>query len=301
MLFRLTNAPATFQRLMSQLFAGKKWELVSVYLDNLLIASKSMTEHMVHVKKILLRLKDAGLRLKPSKCMFATEEIEYLGYTLTPEGVKPNSKKVEAVKNFPIPKNVKEVKSFLGLTNFYRWHIPDMATISRTLTVLTRKNMEFKWTAECEAAFKEIKKRLVSAPVLRPPDLDRPFILWTDASEKGFGAVLEQESEDGHRHPIAYASRVMNGAERKYAPTELEDAALVFALEHFHVYLLGNQVKAYTDYQALVSAFIPYLKSQTKGILARWYLRLSQYLLNITLKHKPGRSNVAADHFLERQ
>ena len=108
--------------------------------------------------------------------------------------------------------------------------------------------MEFKWTAECEVAFKEIKKRLVSAPVLRPPDLGRPFILWTDASEKGFGAVLEQESEDGQRHPIAYASQVTNGAERNYAPTELEVAALVFALEYFRVYLLGNQVKAYTDH-----------------------------------------------------
>ena len=129
-----------------------------MYLDDLLIASKSMSEHMVHVKKVLLRLKDAGLRLKPSKCMIATEEIEYLGHTLTPAGVKPNSKKVEAAKNFPIPKNVKEVKSFLGLANFYRRHIPDMATTSRTLTALTRKNMEFKWTVECEAAFNEIKQ-----------------------------------------------------------------------------------------------------------------------------------------------
>ena len=111
---------------MSQLFAGKEWEFVSVYLDDLLIASKSMSEHMVHVKKVLLRLKDAGLRLKPSKCMIATEEIEYLGHTLTPAGVKPNSKKVEAAKNFPILKNVKEVKSFLGLANFYRRHIPDL-------------------------------------------------------------------------------------------------------------------------------------------------------------------------------
>ena len=102
---------------------------------------------------------------------------------------------------------------------------------------------------------------MVSAPVLRPPDLNRLFILWTNASEKGFRAVLEQESEDGQRHPIAYASRATNEAERKYAPTELKVAALVFALEHFRVYLLGNQVMAYTDHQALVSASIPYLKS----------------------------------------
>ena len=265
--FGLTNAPVTFQHLMSQLFSGKEWEFVSVYLDDVLIASQSMTEHMEHVQKVLLRLKEAGLQLKPSKCMFATDEIEYLGHTLTPEGVKPNSKKVEAVRDFPVSKNVKEVKSFLGLANFYRRHIPDMTIISRILTALTRKNMEFIWTVECEAAFKEIKQRLVSVPVLRPPDLSQTFKLWTDTSERGFGAVLEQESSDGQRHPIAYANR----AERKYALTdlELEVAALVFALEHFRVYLLGNKVKAYTDHQALVSAFIPYLKSQTKRILAR--------------------------------
>ena len=136
-----------------------------------------------------------------------------------------------------------------------------MATISRPLTALTRKDVTFEWTEECEVAFGEVKQRLVSAPVLRPPDLTKPFQLWTDASERGFGAVLEQKGQDGCKHPIAYASRATNEAERKYAPTELEVAALVFALEHFQVYLLGNKVTVYTDHQALVSSFIPYLKS----------------------------------------
>ena len=293
--FGLTNAPATFQRLMNQLFSGKEWEFVSVYLDDVLIASQSMNEHVEHIKKVLLHLKEAGLRLKPSKCTFATEEIEYLGHTLTPEGVRPNSKKVEAVSKFPKPKNVKEVKSFLGLANFYKRHIPDMAVISRPLAYLTKKNIEFNWTSECETAFMEVKQRLVSAPVLKPPDLSKPFLLWTDASERGFGAVLEQEDTEGQRFPIAYASRATNEAERKYAPTELEVAAVVFALDHFCVYLLGNKVKVYVDHQALVSAFIPYMKSQTKGILARWYLRLSQYLPNVTLEYKPGNTNKAAD------
>ena len=270
--FGLTNSPTTFQRLMSQLFSGKEWEFVSVYLDDMLIASQSMEEHVEHIQKVLLRLKESGLRLKPSKCTFTTEEIEYLGHTLTPEGVKPNATKVEAVSKFPTPKNIKELKSFLGVANFYRRHIPDMAIISRPLTVLTRKNMKFVWTKECSIAFNEVKKRLVTALVLRLPDMEQPFVLWTDASEKGFGAVLEQEDEDGLRHPIAYASRATNKAERKYAPMELEVAALVFTLEHFCVYLLGSKVPVYTDHQALVSAFIPYLKSQTKGILARWYL-----------------------------
>ena len=157
--------------------------------------------------------------------------------------------------------------------------------------------MKFMWTKECSTAFNEVKKRLVTALVLRPPDMEQLFVLWINASEKGFGAVLEQEDEDGLRHPIAYASRATNEAERKYAPTELEVAALVFALEHFCVYLLRSKVTVYTDHQALVSAFIPYLKSQTKGKLARWYFRLSQYLPNVTLEHKAGSTNKAADAF----
>ena len=294
--FGLTNAPATFQRLMAQLFSGPEWDFVFVYLDDILIASTSMDEHLEHVEKVLKRLIQAGLRLKPSKCTFATTEIQYLGHTLTPMGVKPNDSKVMAVKDFPRPQTVKQVKSFLGLANFYRRHIPGMAVISRPLTDLTRKNCtEFVWTSVCEESFEEIKRLLVTAPLLHPPKLDKEFFLWTDASEKGFGAILEQEDDEGKRHPIAYASRATNSAEQKYAPTELEVAALVFALEHFQVYLLGSKVTVFTDHQALVSAYIPYLKSQTKGLLARWYLRLSPFLPNLILKYKPGTTNQAAD------
>ena len=278
--FGLTSAPTTFQRLMSHLFSGEKWSFVSVYLDDLLNASKTMEEHVSHVREVLVRLKDAGLRLKPSKCMFATAEIEYLGHTLTPEGVRPNNKKVAAVTNFTVPKTVKEKKSFLGLANLYRRFIPEMATLSRPLTALTRKDkstrrfVKFDWSQECELAFNQIKDRLVSAPVLRPPDMNKPFTLWTVAtySELGIGAVLEQVADDGESHPVACASRCTNQAEQKYDVSELEVAALVYALEHFQVYLLGSKVTVYTDDQALVSSFIPYLKSQTKGILARWYL-----------------------------
>ena len=294
--FGLTNGPATFQRLMSQLFSGSEWNYVFVYLDDILIASSTISEHLKHVKKVLQQLKQAGLRLKPSKCTFATTEIQYLGHTLTPVGVKPNDSKITAVKDFPRPQNVKQVKSFLGLANFYRRHLPRMAAISRPLTDLTRKNStEFVWAEEYEDAFKEIKRLLVTAPLLHPPNLDREFFLWTDASERGFGAILEQEDDEGRRHPIAYASRATNSAEQKYAPTELEVAALVFALEHFQVYLLGGKVTVFTDHQALVSAYIPYLKSQTKGLLARWYLRLAPFLPNLILKHKLGTANQAAD------
>ena len=295
--FGLTNAPATFQRLMSQLFSGKEWYFVFVYLDDILIASGDISEHVTHVKRVLSRLKEAGLRLKPSKCKFATTTIQYLGHTLTPAGVQPNEAKITAVKEFPRPQSVKQVKSFLGLANFYCRHIPNMAALSRPLTNLTRKEnlQRFVWSPECTAAFEEIKERLATAPLLHPPNMDKEFFLWTDASAKGFGAVLEQEGTEGVRHPIAYASRATNSAEQKYAPTELEVAALIFALEHFQVYLLGSKVTVFTDHQALVSSFLPYLKSQTKGLLARWYLRLAPYLPNICLKYKPGPANQAAD------
>ena len=222
--------------------------------------------------------------------------IQYLGYTLTPGGVRPNDAKVAAVKEFPRPQCVKQVKSFLGLANFYRRHIPRMAAISRPLTNLTRKDSkEFVWTQACEEAFKEIKRLLTTAPLLHPPNLEKDYVLWTDASEKGFGAVLEQEDADDKQYPIAYASRATNTAAHKYAPTELEIAALVFALEHFQAYLLGSKVTVFTDHQALVSAYIPYLKSQSRGLLARWYLWLAPFLPNLRLEHKPGTANQAAD------
>ena len=296
--FGLTNAPATFQRLMTTLFAGKEWNFVFIYLDDLLIVSKSITEHMEHLKRVLIRLGEANLKLKPEKCRFLQQRIEYLGHTLTADGVCPNDGKIRAMKEFPRPRTVKEVKSFLGLVNYYRRHLQNLATVARPLTALTRKGKfpnQVEWTSECEEAFTKVKEMLVTAPMLCHPDLSKPFFLSTDACERGFGAVLEQEGEDQKRYPIAYASRQTNPAEQKYAPTEPEVAALVFAVTHFEVYLLGNKVTVYTDHQALVSAFVSHLKSQTRGLLARWYLKLSRFLPQLELKYKPGCQNTAAD------
>ena len=299
--FGLTNAPATFQRLMGKLFSGRDWNFVFVYLDDILIASQTVEEHLDHLQKVFQQLRESGLRLKLSKCMFATGEIEYLGHTLTPEGVKPNERNVRAITEFPIPKSTKEVRSFVGLANFYRRHIPNIAAISRPLTDLTRhdkstgKPVAFVWSEQCQQAFKEVKRCLVSAPVLLPPDWEREFFLWTDASLVGFGAVLEQVASNGERAPVAYASHATTAAEQKYGISELEVAALVYALEHFEVYLLGNQVTVYTDHKALVQSYLPYLKSQTKGILARWYMRIARFLPTLKLEYKPGSANVVAD------
>ena len=298
--FGLTNAPATFQRLMNQLFEGEKWKFVHIYLDDILIVSPNFQEHLTHIEQVLAHLAEAGLRLKPAKCAFAQKKVDYLGFTLSAEGVCPNDGKVIAVKDFPRPVDAKSIRRFLGMVNFYRRHVEDMAAIARPLTALTRKNKQtgkfvnFEWTSQCEEAFLELKERLTTAPLLRHPDLTKPFFLWTDASEEGFGAVLEQE-ENGKRHPIAYASRQTNEAERKYCPTELEVAALIFGVEHFEVYLLGHSVTVFTDHQALVSSFLTHLQGQTKGLLARWYIRLSRFLPHLTLQYKPGTANKVAD------
>lgn len=214
------------------------------------------------------------MKLRPEKCSFTQESVEYLGHTLSQDGTRPNDNKVKAVKDFRRPTCCKEVKSFFGLINFYRKHLPNLAALTRPLTALTRKDKEtgttvpFVWDKQCESAFQEAKRLLVSSPLLHPPDLTKPFYLWTNASEKGFGALLEQEGSDGHRHPIAYASRQTNPTEAKYAPTELEVATLVYVMEHFEVYLLGNQFTVYTDHQSLVGAFIMHMKSQSQGLLA---------------------------------
>ena len=154
----------------------------------------------------------------------------------------PTNKNVLAVKEFPCPTSVKEVKRFLGLANFYRRHLQNMGVICRPLTALTKKDKQtgqpvtFEWSTQCEESFQKIKEMLISSPVLVPPDLDKDFFLWVDACEEGFGAILEQTSEDGLRHPVAYASRATNDAEKKYPPTKLEMAVIVFALNHFEVY-----------------------------------------------------------------
>ena len=162
--FGLTNAPATFQRLMNQLFGGEQWKFVFVYLDDLLIVSQSAAEHKEHIKKVLTQLDKAGLKLKPSKCKFAQTTVDYLGHTLSAEGVVPNDQKVLAVKQFPKPTCSKEVRSFLGLVNFYRRHVPNLAVIARPLTALTRKDrttgqtVTFVWDTDYDFAFNKIKE-----------------------------------------------------------------------------------------------------------------------------------------------
>ena len=294
--FGLTNAPAVFQRLMQRVLMGlnppEGPDMVTVYIDDILVFSRTLSEHLKHLQAVLERLKQAGLKLKPQKCHFIRKEVEYLGHILTPNGLKTNPRLVEAVLNFPEPKCVQQVRQFLGLSSFYRRFIPNFAKIAQPLHTLTRKGMEFSWHDTCQEAFTNLKHVLTQAPILSYPLLDHPYILETDASIQGLGAILSQE-QDGRIHPVAYASRSLSPQERNYGITELETLAVVWAISHFKSYLYGHSVTVYTDHSAIKA--ILETPSPT-GKHARWWTKVyGSGVKQVHIVHRSGKTNTNAD------
>ena len=295
--FGLTNAPAVFQRLMQQVLtnlnpaAGSDW--VVVYIDDVLVFSRTLEEHLDHLQRVITRLQEVGLKLKPAKCHFAREQVEYLGHLITPSGLKPNPKLVAAVGEFPAPHDLKTVRQFLGLSSYYRRFIRGYAAVARPLHQLTRKDTEFVWTEQCQAAFKELKQKLTTAPVLAYPMVDHDFTLETDASIRGLGAVLSQKQADGLLHPVAYASRSLSGPEANYRITELETLAVVWAITYFHHYLYGRGVMVLTDHSAVKAV----LETQNpSGKHARWWTRVyGTGVKTVKIVHRSGKSNANAD------
>ena len=203
--FGLCNAPATFQRLMQRILRDLG-EFCSVYIDDVIVFSSSIEEHLDHLKQIFDRLRRVGLKLQPKKCTFGSQEVLYLGHLVSAKGIYPNPAKTTAVKEFPVPTNVKAVRRFLGLASYYRRFVPNFAKVASPLHALTRQDVPFEWTAKCQQAFEKLKDLLTSTPVLAYLNFAAKFVLHTDASGESLGAVLEQE-EDGKLHPVAYTSR----------------------------------------------------------------------------------------------
>ena len=189
-------------------------------------------------------------KLKPTKCHFLRQEVEYLGHVITPQGLKPNPNQVRAVLEFPVPESVTTVRQFLGLMSYYRRFIGQFARIAAPLHALTRKDVKFEWSPECQSAFESLKSSIVQSPVLAYPNFELDFILETDASVKGLGAVLSQRQADGVLHPVAFASRSLSPAERNYSVTDLETPAVVWAMQHFRAYLYGHKVTVVTDHSS---------------------------------------------------
>ena len=288
--FGLVNAPATFQRLMEVVLSGLARRVCVVYLDDVLVFGRTIEEHNANLAQVLERLRRAGLRLKPKKCHFALTEVEYLGHVVSAKGVRTDPKKIEAVGKFPTPQDVKALRSFLGLASYYRKFVPDFAKVAGPLHALTKKDVPFLWTEKCQEAFCELKRLLTESPLLVYPDFTKPFVLETDASGAGLGAVLAQKRGDGSTRPIAYASRSLQPHEKNYGITELEGLGVVWAVKHFRPYLYGHSCEVYTDHSALTSLLNT---PQPSGKLARWGMAIQE--LDLKIRHRSGRSNSNAD------
>lgn len=292
--FGLTNAPATFQRLMDIVLAGLKWQCCLVYLDDVVIYSPTFEQHLIDLEKIFQTLKSANLTLKASKCQFCRREMKYLGHVITSNGIKPDPDLIKSVTNFPQPRKVKDVQSFLGLTGYYRRFIKDYAKIAEPLLKQIRNsqrsNHHLQWSSECTDTFETLKKKLTHAPIMNTPNFEQPFILELDACEYGLGAVLTQEYND-NKYVIAYASRTLSTIERKYGATEREGLAIVWATKHFRPYLEGNKIYIRSDCKAL--EWMRTAKDVT-GRLARWAMKLSAFQIE-EIKYRPGKANANAD------
>ena len=295
--FGLMNAPAVFQRLMQQVVMGLNPEAgpdyVAVYLDDILVFSKSLEEHRNHLKQLFKRIEVVGLKLNPKKCSFACQRVEYLGHVITAQGLKPNPDRIEAVKQYKVPRDIHTVRQFLGLASFYRRFVPGFARIASPLHELTKKGVSFRWTEACQTAFDQLKDKLVEAPVLAYPNFNEKFTLETDASVHGLGAILSQFQEDKRFHPVAYASRALSDQEKRYAITELETLAVVWAMSHFHCYLYGHDVTVLTDHSA-VKAVLCNPGGSSKH--ARWWTRVyGAGIRNVDIIYRAGRDNANAD------
>ena len=292
--FGLTNAPPQFQRLMSRVLHGLEWKVCLVYMDDIIIFSPSFAEHLSRLKLVFDRFRAANLKLKPSKCYFSRDSVNYLGFVVSSKGIAPDPYKLDAVRSFPTPKTVKEVRSFLGLCNYYRRFVKDFANIASPLDHLTRKNVRFSWSSDCEIAFAELKSRLCSPPILAYPNFDLPFHLYTDASQYAIGFILGQVV-DGKEVVLAYGGRELSDAEKKYSTTERESLAVVNGIKRYQPYLTGQLFFVHTDHGSL--SWLMKVKDPT-GRLARWALQLQQYDFQII--HRSGSSNGNMDALSRR-
>ena len=288
--FGLKNAPSTFQRLMNHILKDLVGKECLVYLDDIIILGSSLEEHIQNLEKVFKVLQEANLQVQLDKSEFLKTEVEYLGHVVTPEGVKPNPNKINAIKKFPIPKTQTEIKQFLGLLGYYRRFINNFAKITKPLTKALKKGEKVNINdSEYKNSFEQCKQLLINDPILQYPDYDKQFIVTTDASNFAIGAVLSQKF-DNKELPIAYASRTLNEHEINYSTTEKELLAIVWATKYFKHYLLGVKFKIVTDHKPLTWLFN--LKEPNSKLL-RWKLKLQEF--DYEIEYKKGKLNTNAD------
>jgi hypothetical protein len=287
--FGLKTAPATFQKLMNTVLCGLTGSRCFAFLDDIVIYANSVEDHDRKLRDVFKRLRKHRLKLQPDKCEFLRKEVTFLGHKISEKGVEPDSKKVEAVRQFPTPTTPKQLKSFLGLAGYYRRFVPQFSKIANPLHKLLKKDAKFVWGEEQEIAFHSLKQKLTSEPVLQYPDFTKEFLLTTDASNEGAGAILSQ-GPIGKDLPIAYASRSFCKAEKNYSTVEKELAAIVWGIRYFRPYLYGTRFKIVSDHKPLT--WIMNVKDPGSRLL-RWRIKLEEYDYEIV--YKPGVQNSNAD------
>ena len=293
--FGLSGAPATFSRLMSTVCEGLLHSIV--YLDDVITHSRGHQQHLRHLENFFTRLRQFNLKLNIKKCVFGASSVEYLGFKISGNGIQAGDEKLLAVKNFPVPSNVRQVRQFCGLANYFRNLIPRFSQLQAPLSKLTRKSSGWQQgplPAAAKAAFERLRQLLVSAPVVAFPNPKKPFFVSTDASlgdrynDGGLGAVLTQRDPSGNHRVVAYASRSLKNAEHRYSAFLLEMQAVVFALEQWHCYLYGSKFSVHVDCKPLT-----HLNTLQRKTLSRLQEFMSRY--NFTLTYKSGAQNIVAD------
>ena len=286
--FGLKNAPPYFQKQMDKVLINLPF--ARCYIDDIVIWSSNMEDHLKHLTAVFARLRVAGLKVHPGKCVFAIDKIDFLGHCVSAEGLSPQEEKVSAVRDLPAPTDISSLRSALGLFSYYRKFVKDFSVLASPLHALLRKGVKWHWGIDQQTSFADLKDRLCTAEVLRRPDSTLPYVLATDWSQKGMGAVLSQIDLDGKEHPVSYASRSCNPAEKNYGSCEGECLAVVWATQHFREYLFCTPFTLITDHEPLKWLM---KTNKTTGKLARWSLLLQEY--DMTVVHKRGVLNTNAD------
>ncbi|KAL0539868.1 hypothetical protein IC582_024089 [Cucumis melo] len=285
MSFGLTNAPAVFMDLMNRVFREFLDTFVIVFIDDILIYSKTEAEHEEHLRIVLQTLRDNKLYEKFSKCEFWLKQVSFLGHVVSKAGVSVDPAKIEAVTGWTRPSTVSEVRSFLGLAGYYRRFVENFSRIATPLTQLTRKGAPFVWSKACEDSFQNLKQKLVTASVLTVPDGSGSFMIYSDASKKGLGCVLMQQGK-----VVAYASRQLKSHEQNYPTHDLELAAVVFALKIWRHYLYGEKIQIFTDHKSFKYFFT---QKELNMRQRRWLELVKDY--DCEILYHPGKANVVAD------
>ena len=290
--FGLCNGPLSFQRLMEQVLRGLQWTTCLVYLDDVVVWGSSFQETRDRLQEVFDRFRSDGLRLKASKCHFFQTEVVYLGHVISRDGVACDHEKIAAVRDWPVPRTPKQVRSFLGLAGYYRRFLVGFSSLAAPLTRLTKKNEPFRWTAECQTAFDALKQGLTSAPVLSYPSEDHSdlFILDTDASDTAIGCVLSQKQDEVEK-VIAYGSKMLSASQRSYCVTYRELLAVVEFVRHYKHYLLGRRFLLRTDHSSL--RWLLGFKDSGEGLIGRWLARLALY--DFDIEHRAGTAHGNAD------